>query len=130
MRRLMAGLSLMVLALVLMLAACGGDATGPKTPTVTGAWSGTIGGTGNMGSLSLTLTETNGAVVGSGVISGSESVAVHVTGTHAHPSVSLAMTSSGYEDCNFSGTMTATNTIAGTLNGSGFYNRPVTLTRQ
>jgi len=118
---------LAVLALILALAACGGDATGPKTPSVSGGWTGTVM---EAGSLNLTLVETSGTLTGSGSLSaGTFAAALTVTGAHAHPNVSLTMKSAGYEDMNFAGTMTDDRTIAGTLNGSGFSGQAVTLRR-
>lgn len=105
------------------------DAAGPEDFDLSGRWSGSISGGG---SISLTLAESeSGNLSGSGSVSGpGGSIAVTVaSGTHSGSSVSLSMTASGFEDLNFSGTIQDRTTIQGTLNGSGFDNVSVTLTR-
>lgn len=120
-----------LLILTLFLTACGDKGpTEPKTPpppSASGAWQGTSGGL----VMTLTLSETQQAVSGSGNLTfGSNALAVTVQGTHAHPSVGLTLRASGYEDINFQGSFTDSNTMSGTLNGSGFSNQSFTLRRQ
>lgn len=114
-----------MLVLVLTLAGCSGDSTGPK-PTVAGVWTGSSEGINT----TLTLTVTGTAVSGSGSLSGpGDSFAMTVTGTYSHPSVSLILTTPGVQPLNYTGTLSG-NTITGTYNGSGFSNTNYTLTRQ
>ena len=121
---------LVFLPLFAMLAACGSDATAPEPdPTVTGSWS----GTGNQFSLQLTLNQQpDGTVSGSGSISsavGTLALTV-LNGTHAFPNLSLTLGATGLLDTNLTGTVTSPTTIAATLNGSGFSNESINLTKQ
>jgi hypothetical protein len=119
---------LVFLPLFAVLAACGSDATAPEPdPTVTGSWS----GAGNGFSLQLTLNQQpDGSVAGSGSItSPTGSIALTVSsGTHAFPNLSLTLGATGLLDTNLTGTVTATM-ITATLNGSGFTDESITLTK-
>ena len=122
----------LVVCLMLLAAGCGGGdgSTEPDDPEVEGQWNGPINTSVGSGSLNLTLTETSGTVSGTGTLSVSgDALALTVTGTYAPPNVSLQMTSPGFEPMNLSGEVTEEE-IDGTLNGSGFVNIAVTLTRQ
>lgn len=114
--------------LSLLAVGCKDDGpTEPEIPSFTGTWLGDINGS----AFEVTATERDGDISGSGVISfGTERVAITVAGTHAHPNLSLTISSAGYEDFNFSGNFTNENRVSGTLNGSGFADEPVTLNRQ
>jgi hypothetical protein len=80
--------------------------------------------------MNLTLTETGGNVTGSGTLAGpGGTVSVTVTGTHSHPSVSLTLSLTGFNPAVFTGSFTNDNTIPGALNGSGFVNFGITITR-
>jgi hypothetical protein len=71
-----------------------------------------------------------GNVSGTGTLSVSgDALALTVTGNYAPPNVSLQMMSPGFEPMNLSGTVSE-DEIDGVLNGSGFVNIAVTLTRQ
>jgi hypothetical protein len=122
----------LLVGLMLFLAGCGGGdgATEPDEPHVEGQWNGPINTDVGSGSLALTLTEGDGTVSGTGTLSVSgDALALTVTGTYVPPNVSLQMTSQGFEPMNLSGEV-AEDEIDGTLNGSGFVNIAVTLTRQ
>jgi len=123
-----AALALISVGLLVLTTACRDEPNAPKTPTVTGSWSGTT----DNATLSLTLTESSDrSVSGSGHISSpSNSIALTVTGTHAHPSVSLILKATGYQDVNFQGEFSADDRIIGSLNGSGFRNDAITLRRR
>nr|PZN90624.1 MAG: hypothetical protein DIU52_07500 [bacterium] len=116
------------LILALALAACGDSSTEPKTPSASGTWTGVVTG----GTITLTLAEqAGGTITGAGSIQGTAGAAsVTVTGTHVHPSISLTLRSTGFEDANYTGQFVNRNTISGHLNGSGFNNVTLTLTRQ
>ena len=106
-RRLLVGLSL-------LFPAC------DSTVGLPGVWTGAVQ-TGT--SFNLTLTETEpGVVSGGGRINNTLTVfPVTVTGAHSHPAVSLAITATGVQPMNFSGTMDpALSRIDGVLFGSGF----------
>ena len=122
----------LVVGLLLLVAGCGGGdgSTEPDDPEVEGQWNGPINTNVGSGSLALTLTETSGTVGGTGTLSVTgDALALTVTGTYAPPNISLQMTSPGFEPMNLSGEVTEEE-IDGTLNGSGFVNIAVTLTRQ
>jgi len=122
----------LVVGLMLLAAGCGGGdgTTEPNEPEVEGRWNGPINTNVGSGSLALTLTETDGTVTGNGTLSVTgDALALTVTGTYAPPNLSLEMTSAGFEAMNLSGEVSEEE-IDGTLNGSGFVNIAVTLTRQ
>ena len=84
-------------------------------------------------SLQLTLNQQpDGTVAGSGTISSAVgSIALTVlSGTHVFPSLSLTLGATGLLDTNLTGTVTSPTMIAATLNGSGFTNESITLTKQ
>jgi len=84
-------------------------------------------------SFSVTLAQSGSTVTGSGQASGpGGAVALTVSnGTFAPPAVSLTLNAQGYQPMNFSGTQSqAQNQIIGSLNGSGFQNDVLVLTRQ
>jgi hypothetical protein len=121
MRRLFMSL----LALSLSFAIGCGDATEP-TPTITGSWSGSGGGI----SVTLSLTQSGQSVTGNGSLSGAGGAAALVaTGNFTNPSFSLTLSAQGYEDSNFAGTMSG-NSLTGVINGSGFNQVGMTLTRK
>jgi len=128
-------LRVLVVACVLAtLAACGDSGTTPPPPpTVTGTWTGfftTAGGAPV--DVSLLLTESSGQITGSGTfaVGSAGALAFNITGVHSFPSMSITMTSSGLNDANYAGTVDpAGTTINGTLNGSGFVNQSLTLTK-
>jgi hypothetical protein len=122
----------LLVGMMLLVAGCGGGdgSTEPDEPQVEGQWNGPINTDVGSGSLALTLTETDGTVSGTGTLSVTgDALALTVTGTYAPPNVSLQMTSEGFEPLNLSGEVDEEE-IDGTLNGSGFVNIAVTLTRQ
>lgn len=120
--------SILLLALVpLFVTACGDDSpTGPAEVSIEGTWTGSIEG----GTFTLTLAQQGSDITGSGNISATGgSASLNITGTRSGANISLVMTSSGFEDLNYSGTIQNATTINGTLNGSGFQNEPLTLTK-
>lgn len=121
-------MSRILLALFFSMAVLGcGDASEPEIPGLDGRWSGT---TSDL-TLSLTLTESDREVTGSGTMSGpSASIALQVDGSHVHPDVSLTMSASGYEDMNFTGEFINDTSIRGELRGSGFNGDALTLRKQ
>lgn len=111
----------------LVITACG-DSSGPRTPSMTGTWNGSIGSY----SMSITLREQSGSITGNGVDQWSGgSSALTVTGTHNHPQVALTLQSQGYQDMAFTGEFGSTdNRVVGQLSGAGFSNESFTLIRQ
>lgn len=109
------------------LTACDSGPTEPPIPSLTGRWTGT---SGEM-AVDITLTETDGSLTGSGNLTwDSGSLAVTTTGTHAHPNVSMTIRATGYQDIDYTGSMSGDAAISGRLNGSGFTNAGLTLNRR
>jgi hypothetical protein len=97
--------------------------------TVTSALSGTWTGNLSGASLTMTLVEAGGIVNGNGTfVSGATSLSLTVTGTFAAPTVALSAAAQGYAPMNITGALNGT-TITGTVNGSGYVNTAVTLTK-
>ena len=124
------GLGLWIVA-GLAVAGCGGDdgGSGPSHPSIEGHWSGTVnpGGT-----LVLNLAEDDGNVTGTGTLTATGlGLAIDVTGTYTRSTAdaSLTLSSEGFEPMNLNGTVTETK-IVGALNGSGFQDAAISLTRQ
>jgi hypothetical protein len=118
----------LVSAVVLsFIVACGSEssATSPANDSVAGTWDGS---SGNIG-ISMTLAQSGSVVTGDGHISGATSVAFTVTGTFAKPNASLTLTAQGFQPMNYSGTLSG-GFINGTLNGSGFVNAALPLTKR
>lgn len=124
----------LLLAGFLAFVACGGSepVAPPPPPTASGNWIATITASGLTIAVNLSLSQdANMAVTGGGTFAAATSSAVSVSGFHNFPTVSLTVTSSGFQDMNYSGTMSADGTrITGTLNGSGFQNAQMNLTKQ
>lgn len=121
-----------IAALTILVASCGGDSPSepipdPK-PNVTGTWQGAVSGA----TMRLTMNHDtlSNAVTGSGNITGGDTgIAISASGNYAGSTLSLTLSSQGFEPMNFTGTHSST-AITGTLNGSGFSNDAVTLTKQ
>ena len=116
---------------LLLLSACGSDMVGPNA-IATGRWSGTMQSTDVAGTtLVLQIVESGGTVTGTANIGGTNvPVQLTVTGTYAAPSLSVIMTQGGlHPPANLTGQISG-NTMSAVVNGSGFINDPVTLTRQ
>ena len=107
---------LLAVSALLAIAGCA-DVSAPETPTMSGPWIGTVGGT----TIRAVMTEDKNVVTGSGHVAfGAQTVAMAVTGTHVYPNVSLTMRVPGFQDLNYMGRFTSPNTIQGRANGSGF----------
>jgi hypothetical protein len=114
-----------MLATGLAIPACSGSTD--VRPTVQGTWSGSVQGQ----VLTLSLTESGGAVAGSGTITGTYTGtrALTVAGSFEPPHVSITMTSGTMQPLNLTATL-AGKTMTGSLNGSGFTGEGITLMRQ
>ena len=120
---------IVILLATLGLIACGGDASTAPNASLnpTGTWRGTSNGY----TLSLTLVQTGSTVTGSGQLTGSiGSLAITTSGTFVAPNVSLTLNTQGYLPMNYAGPMANGSTINGTLNGSGFTNVTIPLSKQ
>jgi hypothetical protein len=98
---------------------------------VAGAWRGPVQNNGaTIATLSLTLNETSGSVRGNGALGNDlGSIVLNASGTYNSPNLSLTLSSVGFESVNLTATVGKAD-MQGTLNGSGFINDPITLTRQ
>lgn len=121
-----------VLASIALIAATGcGGMLEPEGADLSGQWSGSSQGV----TLELTLDEdSDDNLSGSGSLQAEQTISVTVSsGDHSGASFSTTLTSSGFEDVTYSGTVDITEEeeveLDGTLNGSGFNNFSITLTR-
>jgi hypothetical protein len=129
-RRHVRSFALLAAVLALPLAGCGGDSTAPSNEVLTGTWSGTVQASQTTVTLTMTITETNGAVTGTGQFNGGGAgLPVTVSGTFTSPNADLAITAEGFAASTVKGTVSGTQMKA-TLNGSGFVNQPITMQRQ
>lgn len=120
-----------VAVLAMLVVACGGD-SGPAKIEAEGSWSGPVhdNSGATIGQLALTLVETSGSVTGSGNISGTGvAEALDATGSYSAPSLSLNLTSPGFNTINLTAVVAETQ-MTGTLSGSGFVNAAIALARQ
>jgi hypothetical protein len=111
-----------------------GSNSDDSTPSLSGTWIGNIiseddiTGERLILNLRLVLTQKGNDITGSGSL---ETVPIEiVTGIYIYPSVSLTLDSFGAPPAYFQGTFSDANTIAGSVDGSGFTNDPLTLKRQ
>jgi hypothetical protein len=122
-----------VVAVALM--GCGGDGGGmtpPETIDVEGSWSGTFpaGGGGQDVSLALDLTETDGAVTGTGtLVSTAGTFPLTANGTYDSPRLSLGLATTGFDPVNLVA-LVADQNMTGTIGGGGFSNETFTLARE
>jgi hypothetical protein len=101
------------------------------TPSLSGIWGGPIQLDSTSAGAVVSLNETAETVSGYGeFIVSPGGLSFTVTGTHSYPSVSLTLQISGLEDVNYSGTLSGSDTIYGSLNGIGFVDQPLTLYRR
>jgi hypothetical protein len=119
----------LLLTLLLVAAAACSGSTDVKIPKVSGGWSGIIAGTTNSANLTL-VEDAAGSITGSGnLVSSVTSVALTVTGTHADPSISMILASTGFSSVNYQGKVISATLIRGTLQGSGFVGDSLILTK-
>lgn len=124
--------SLLLIGLLTVAVGCdsGGD-NDDDQEQLRGEWVGTTTLEGTTFTMSLQLTDNNGSVNANGLITWIDPVSVNGAGTFNFPNFSITLSSSGFADMNFSGTLGAGgNTLTGTLNASGFESFAITLTRR
>jgi hypothetical protein len=121
---------------VLAITACGSDSsepTLPAKPSVTGTWRATVtGSSGTSSNITVTLNHDtiSNAITGSGSFSqGTASAVLTVQGFYATPQVTLTMSAQGFQSMTATATHNASQ-IVGTLNGSGFSNAALVLSKQ
>jgi hypothetical protein len=118
--------------LTLTLVGVGCDSGGDdEDPNLDGRWLGTTTVQGATFTADLQINENGGNVNATGTVTFINPLAVSATGTYNFPNVSMTIQSSGFEDLNFSGTLSADgDQLTGSMNGSGFDNFSITLRRQ
>lgn len=118
----------LIAAVAFAFTACSSSTTPATSLPISGDWVGNSSGL----TLSLKLLDSKGTVTGSGVFAvDTASLALTVSqGTHVKTNVSLVLSSPGYQDMNFSGVLSSKTQMAGALNGSGFNNFNLNLTKQ
>lgn len=119
---------LLPVLLLAALVACD-DPTGGSTPiSIIGSWTGSTAGV----NVTMTLSGAGSTVSGSGSVSGpGGNLAMQVSGTRAFNDLTLTITfEEDFEPATFTGTVQSSTTISGTLDGSGFDNDALTLTKQ
>jgi hypothetical protein len=110
-----------------LVVGCRKDSTGPTLPSMTGTWQ----GSGASQFVTMTLSESNTHVTGSGTISdGVATALLAITGTHSHPQVSLTVTPAGFTPITATGSHSGADSVVAQLNGSGFSNFAMTFVRQ
>ena len=96
---------------------------------VEGTWNGSFN-SGTSAALQMTLQENaSGTVSGNGNLSATSAIAFTVAGTYVDPNVSLTLSAPGFADLSLSAIVGQTE-MRGTLNGSGFVNTAIVLSRQ
>ena|SRR5688500_12103259 len=121
-RRLPLGLALV------LLAACTRGPTDPGSFTLDGDWRGESGAYELL--LALDQDDEND-VSGTGELrteSGTVELTVH--GDWAHPTFELLLTAEGFADARYAGSWARSDSIAGTLSGSGFSSLQLSIKRQ
>ena len=122
-----------------ILAGCGDESATepePEYPTVTGSWIGTGSAGINFFDLSLELTQAaSGRVTGTGriqhVVPNQPSFDFTVRwGAYGYPDVLVTLYTPNRVDVSYGGRLIEDNKIEGLMNGSGFNNVPITLTRR
>ena len=120
-------------AFVLVLAACGGgDSAGPGTEVaVAGTWSGRVtASNGVTATLQISISEHSSDVSGTGWLKlTSDSLGLSVSGSYDSPTLAATISSQGFQPMQLAATVSETEMV-GTLDGSGFQNRAITLKRQ
>ena len=121
MRRLLAVLAFTALS------ACN-SIDGPLVYTVDGTWSGTSAGQ----TLVLNLSQGGTSVVGTGTLSGSSTTtrSLTVSGDFGSPRLTATLSSAVGQPISLIGTISGESTLVGSLNGAGFINAAITMTRQ
>jgi hypothetical protein len=119
-----------VFLLALAIAACGDGGTDLETPSADGAWRGTL--ESFPATMRVNITEAaDGTISGSGAIyAGTETLSFTLSGTHRHPNVSFDMDFLGFEPAAYSGRFESDDAIRGAIDGSGFTDERVTLSRE
>lgn len=120
-------------AFLLVLAGCGGgDSAGPGSAVdVEGTWSGRVSASNGMSAtLEIDVGESAGKVSGTGwlIVTG-DSLGLSVSGSYDAPTIDAVISSQGFQPMDLTATVSE-GQMVGTLDGSGFENRAITLRRE
>jgi hypothetical protein len=114
----------------LLLAGCSDDPsddpTAPVAASVTGTWVGSSDGI----NMTVSLVQSGTDVTGTSTMNSvAASVNLVAEGTFIDRTLTISLTSPELEPATYSGSLSG-STLTGTINGSGFANFPMTLSRQ
>jgi len=128
MRAVVGGVGMLLAVLVWLVAGCEQTPTGPETLSIDGTWSGAL----RSGTVTVTIQETDGILVGVGNINvpPKSATVVSVVGMRTKVAVSMTFSISGYQPMNWTGTVVSKSGLSGTVNGSGFDNEVLVFTRK
>lgn len=114
-------------ALVVLALGCGDDdPSGPSGAQLDGTWSGDT----DLGTLNMTLNETDGNITGNGLLTlGNHNADLTLEGTLDGSTVAIAVSSPQLTPFDISATV-AGNTMTGTIDGAGPDPMPFSATRQ
>lgn len=114
-----------------LASACGGDKATAPAASVTGTWKGTLVSGTDQAVVSLTLAQAEQQVSGSGTVAvGGQTIPVTSTGSFVNPSVTLTVSSDGFEPFTYTATLSDATHMSGSLNGSGFTGETLSLAKQ
>lgn len=118
------------LVFVLLLAAflgCGDSPVEPSSVSIDGTWS----GSSSTVSVSFVINEAGGTLTGTGNFEGpAGTLATQASGMRTGAHVTMTFTPQGFAPIYYNGTIASATAITGRLNGSGFMNMAVNLTKQ
>jgi hypothetical protein len=97
------------------------------TSMPTGPWQGTL----INAALTMTLSETGGVISGTGniIFGGTQALPLTYTGTYTAPNITITATPAGFQPFTITAVVSLTSMV-GKINGSGFVNESLTLTKQ
>ncbi len=128
---------LLALLIPLVIAGCEDNPNVPGAPSTTGTWVGVTQLSGVPFTVRLVLAESGTNVTGQGTLSSpvTPTVTSNVSGTHAHPNVTLRLQQPGPGiDVTYQAAFAGDNTITGTLTGNVgttvLNDQPLTVLRQ
>ena len=119
----------LIALLLLGLAGCGSDSTGPSTASMTGQWAGHGSRNGVVINVFISLTEDADSVYGTGSISGTRPLCnLAIRGDRSGGGFDLGLKCEEYQPFTYSGRVHST-TLQGTFRGSGIDGIRLVLTR-
>lgn len=119
---------LLALMLVSGALACGGSSPAAPVTSLDGTWNGSTGAY----QVSLGLTQSDTVVTGTGLMAGNTGIVqLDVTGSFHAPNFTLTLSAPQFPDVVYTGQLSSTTPqMIGQLNGSGFTQTALTVTRK